>query len=628
VDRRVLVWLLVTVAALVAAKPTHAQTSSLLGTIVSTESGTAVAGASVEIHAPGTAPLTAITDAAGRFRRDLPPGSYSIIVRSLGMETARVDAVDVKAGETTQVRVSLTAIAFVLNPVVVSVSRREEKVLDAPAAITVVRRVDVERRIGITVDEHVRTVPGMDVASAGLQRRSVVARGFNDTFSTALLLLTDYRYANNPSNRLNAFYMIPVNDLDIDRIEVSLGPGSALYGPNATNGVLHVLTKSPIDQPGTSVSVAGGERSVFQGAFRTAFAPSERIGFKLSGQYFTADDWRWTDPVEEQLRAADPTNPYIGARDFAARRWSGEARMDVRGENGAELVTSIGTNLTGAGIELNGTGRARVDDYRLSYGQARFRSGRLFTQAFVNVIDAGDSRFLRTGLPVVDRSRVYAFQMQHGADVGSTALVYGIDAQRTDTRTGGTITGRFEDDDRVDEAGAYVHAVTRLSDRFETVAALRVDAHNRLEKPVLSPRAALVFRPREGHTLRGTFNRAFRTPAVLDLFLDLQAGRLPITPTIFYDLRGVGVGEDGYTFNTCEGGFRSLCMRVPGASGELPANAALVWDQLIAALAPDLASLLPNPGSAVGTVLRSVVAESAAAGGAPFRLDPTGPTDI
>jgi iron complex outermembrane receptor protein len=302
--------------------------------------------------------------------------------------------------------------------------------------------------------------------------------------------------------------------------------------------------------------------------------------------------------------------------------------MDVRGENGAELVTSIGTNLTGAGIELNGTGRARVDDYRLSYGQARFRSGRLFTQAFVNVIDAGDSRFLRTGLPVVDRSRVYAFQMQHGADVGSTALVYGIDAQRTDTRTGGTITGRFEDDDRVDEAGAYVHAVTRLSDRFETVAALRVDAHNRLEKPVLSPRAALVFRPREGHTLRATFNRAFRTPAVLDLFLDLQAGRLPITPTIFYDLRGVGVGEDGYTFNTCEGGFRSLCMRVPGASGELPANAALVWDQLIAALAPDLASLLPNPGSAVGTVLRRFDAESAAAGGAPFRLDPNGPTDI
>jgi iron complex outermembrane receptor protein len=397
VDRRVL-WLLMIPAALAGVAPARAQTSSLLGTVVSAETDTPVAGASVEIHAPGMASLNVITDAAGRFRRDLPPGSYSVIVRSLGMETARVDAVDVTAGETAQIRVSLTAIAFALNPVVVSVSRREEKVLDAPAAITVVRRVDVERRIGITVDEHVRTVPGMDVATAGLQRRSVVARGFNDTFSTALLLLTDYRYANNPSNRLNAFYMIPVNDLDIDRIEVSLGPGSALYGPNATNGILHVLTKSPIDQPGTSVSVAGGERSVFQGAFRTAFAPSERIGFKLSGQYFTADDWRWTDPVEEQLRAADPTNPYIGARDFAAKRWSGEARMDVRGEGGAELVTAIGTNLTGAGIELNGTGRAHVDDYRLSYAQARFRSGRLFTQAFANVIDAGDSRFLRTGL--------------------------------------------------------------------------------------------------------------------------------------------------------------------------------------------------------------------------------------
>ena len=98
------------------------------------------------------------------------------------------------------------------------------------------------------------TLPGVDRAQTGLAQGTVVARGFNNVFSGTLLTIIDNRYARVPSLRFNAYSMFPTNDLDIDRIEVSLGPGAALYGPNAASGVMHLITSSPLDRQGSSVS--------------------------------------------------------------------------------------------------------------------------------------------------------------------------------------------------------------------------------------------------------------------------------------------------------------------------------------------------------------------------------------
>lgn len=605
----------------------QAQSGVLAGVVTNGGSGEAIPGAIVEAHRSGGAALVLVSDSAGRFRGRTPAGRYVVVVRSLGAETTRVEGVEVRADETVTLEVVLTPTALALNPIVVSASRRPEKALDAPAAISIVREEAVAERFVATPEQHVHGVPGIDAASLGLQRGSVTARGFNDTFSTSLLILTDYRFANVPSNRLNAFYMVPATDLDIERVEVTLGPGSALYGPNATNGVLHIFTKSPIDHPGSTVTLGGGERSVFQTMFRTAHAWGDRLGVKVSGQYFRGDDFRWVDPVEEALRTADPDNPFIGARDFTAARWSGEARLDYRPDDRTDWVTTVGSNTTLNSIEVNGSGRALADDWRYHFVQSRYHRGPLFVQAFANFTDSGDSRFLRSGLPAIDRSRAYSVQLQHGSSLGPVALTYGVDAQRTDTRTEGSITGRFEDDDRIDEVGGYLHSVTRFSDRIEAVAALRVDDHNRLDDLVFSPRAGLVWGVGTPHTMRATFNRAYRTPSVLDLFLDLSAGAIPITEQIFYDVRVVGVPRTGYSFASCAGGHRDLCMRVPGLADAVPANAPLVWDALIGALAPDLAAYLPAPGEDVGTVLRRLDPAGLATGN-PFPLDALGPQAI
>ena len=80
--------------------------------------------------------------------------------------------------------------------------------------------------------------------------------------------------------RLNAYNFIPVTNEDVERIEVVLGPGSALYGPNSANGVLHVITTSPFASAGTTVQMGLGERSLRKAAFRHAGSMSPHIALQ------------------------------------------------------------------------------------------------------------------------------------------------------------------------------------------------------------------------------------------------------------------------------------------------------------------------------------------------------------
>lgn len=610
------------------ASPLTAQNGTLTGRVVDTETLQPVPTALVEVQGPQSANL--VVDAQGQFRFSLPEGTYTVVVGRVGYQPARFDGVRVTAGQTTELSVVLSSQALLLNPITVtSTPGRPTKAVDAPSSTTVIGPEIIRERPALTATEHLRAVPGVDIAQTGITQGNVVARGFNNVFSGSLLAITDNRYAHVPSLRVNVMSFIPTNDADLDRIEVVLGPGAALYGPNAASGVLHMITSSPLDRQGSTVSVAGGERSIFQTTFRTAHAPSEAFGFKVSGQYFQGRDWEYRDPAEEAARQANPGNPLIGNRDFDARRWGGEARLDFRPSDDSELIFNAGLNNSVSSIELTGIGAGQSDNWKYSYLQGRYRNGRFFTQAFLNQSDAGDTYLLRTGQSIVDKSRMMAAQIQHGFELGDRQdFTYGIDLQRTEPRTEGTITGRNEDDDIINEVGAYLHSTTGLTDRIDLVAALRVDDHNRLEDLNFSPRVAIAFRPAPAQNFRVTFNRAFSTPTTNNLFLDLVAGRIPITGNIGYDVRTLGVPAGGFSFDDrCDGGVQGLCMRTPFAQGQLPANGLPLWNALVSQLVPaQLQPALLNPGAAPGdpaiaSLLRRFDQEGAATG-TPFVPDP------
>ncbi|MDE2655149.1 MAG: TonB-dependent receptor [Gemmatimonadota bacterium] len=600
--------------AIVCSVPVQGQQGTITGRVTDAESGDPLASAAVAVLGQE---VTQGTNAQGRFTVTVGPGTYSLVVTLIGYETTRIDGVMVNAGDETEVTISVRSQALALNPVVVTASRRQEKALEAPASISTVSSQEVARRAATTVADHVRSLPGVDAAQTGINQGTVVSRGFNNVFSGALLAIIDNRYARVPSLRFNAYNMFPTNDLDLDRIEVSLGPGAALYGPNASNGVMHLITSSPLDRQGSSISLAGGERSLFHGQFRTAHAPSENFGFKVSAQYMRGNDWEYDDEEEAKARAAGCA---ICVRDNLAQRYSADARLDFRFAGDADLVLNGGTSTLLTGIDMTGIGAFQVKNWGYNYLQSRFSKGRLFAQAFLNLTnsgsdvgatDPGEGTFgLRTGDPVVDQSTTMAFQFQYGFDLGSRqSFTYGVDWQRTEPKSGGTIFGANEDDDIISEVGAYLHSETSLLDNLDLVTAIRVDDHSRLTDPNVSPRAALVFSPAEEQSFRLTYNRAFATPSSTNLFLDIIANRDilggALAPLgVQYPVRARGVPQGGYAFSqACPGGFMSYCMHTPVAQGAIPANAALLWDALVDALAgadPVLglvAPLLKSPGA-------------------------------
>ena len=613
--------------------PALGQTGTLSGRVMDAGSGETIANAVVRVLGPDGREIAGdLTDSDGRFELQVPAGDYQVEVTSLGFATRRI-AATVAAGGAEPMSIALVVEAVELNPIVVSASRRPQKRLDAPAAVEVVEKEEIRERAAPTVIDHVKGEAGVDVAQTGLAQSNVVTRGFNNIFSGAMLVMSDYRYAQVPSLRVNAYNFIPATNLDLERVEIVLGPGAALYGPNSANGVMHMITSSPIDDPGTTVSMAAGERAVFHGEVRHAQRIRDDMGIRVSGQYFRGNDWRFIDPAEAEARDEvvdiDPSTK-IGLRDFDQERWAMEGRFDVRPWDDGEIVLSGGMNTQLSSIELTGQGAGQVNDWRYSYAQARLKKGNFFAQTFANFSESGETFLLRTGMPIIDESFVLAAQAQNANAIGDREfLTYGIDFQHTVPRTEGTITGRNEEDDTIDELGGYLHSETSLTEQLELVAAARLDWHSRLEDLVFSPRAALVFKPQETHNLRLTYNRAFSAPTTNNLFLDLVAGRIPVGP-VGYDIRTLGTPESGFTFSRdCPGGFDGgFCMRSPFVPGmELPANASLLWNGILEALAPaeirPLLPLLQDPGSAVGTVLRRFDATAQT-----FVPDAVGPVDI
>jgi iron complex outermembrane receptor protein len=596
--------------------PAGAQQAEISGTVVDSLSGLPVVSARVEAYRAGRVIAAAVTDRQGRFTLSVLPASYTLLFARLGYRPGRRDTVSVAPGSTVTLTVRLLQQALVINPVIASASRREEKTLDAPASVSVVDTRAIVQRPAPTPIDHVSSVTGIVVANTGLTQAEVVARGFNNVSSGALLVLTDNRYASVPSLRINVYNFIPLTNEDVERIEIVRGPGAALYGPNATDGVLHIIARSPFDAPGTTVSLAVGERSLLHAQFRHAGTIGDRFGVKLSGQLMRGNDWSYEDPTEQADRAAaiaagaDPDTLRLGRRDETIKRLSGELRLDWRPSEGIVWTTSLGANDALSNLDLTPLGAAQVDNWRYYYLQSRLSHGRLFGQVFFNTSNSGNTYLLRTGDGITDRSQMLVAQIQHGSLLSPTVnLTYGIDLQRTVPRTDSTITGRNEEDDAINEVGAYLHSEVEPFPNLRLVTAARVDYHSRLENPVVSPRVALVLQPGREQTVRFTYNRAFSTPSTNNLFLDLPGGTIPSPVPI--PVRLVGVPSTGFSFRRdCSGG---LCMRSPYTPAELgdgntylPLDVALLWPVLVDTLLGrgiDI-SAIPAPTAAeVGTVL-------------------------
>ncbi|RKU24639.1 hypothetical protein C6497_17650 [Candidatus Poribacteria bacterium] len=544
-----------------------AEAATFYITIKDSQTGKPINGVSVTITPKIGNAAKGNTDVRGTLTiQNLTAGNYTITTSSINYVESVMENILLALDETKSIEIILTprtSEILELEKISVTASRRKEKVLEAPASVAVIDNTQIQDRAALSVTEHLKSLRAVDVITSGIGTSYVVVRGFNNVFSGNLLSLVDNRIASVPSLRVNAYTLIPTISEDIEQIEVVSGPGAALYGPNSANGVMHILTRSPFTSQGTTVSLGGGERSIFVGSLRHAGVVNDTIGYKLTANYTRGHDW------EEGRAKEDVEGKQAPIFDTSLAR--GEFRVDYNAGDDATIILASGLTQA-SGIELTGIGAGQAKNWNYGFAQARFIYKDLFTQIFTNRSDAGDTYVLRTGLPTIDNSNLHVGQIQHSIGLGEVQrFTYGFDALLTRPDTEGTINGVNEDKDDINELGVYIQSETNILPQLKFLAAGRADQHNHLNDIVLSPRVALALKPNEDHNFRVTYNRAFNTPGTSNLFLDILSSvdafklganfqpALGYSPNI--DIRAQGVPSDsGFTFKRSENGtplFRS-----------------------------------------------------------------------
>ena len=521
----------------------QAQTGRISGTV--TDSARAVLPGT-QVTVIGTR-YTGVTDPSGRFSiSGIPAGTYDVRVQRLGQKAQIVNGVNVTAGGDTQLNVSLASVPLSLGGVVVSASRRAEKITDAPATITRIDAAAIQNTVGNSFAPALKEVKGIDFIQVGVTAVAVNARGFNSAFNNRMLMMEDNRIAVLPENGLPVGGFTPIPKVDLAGIEVLVGPGSALYGPDASNGVLTLSTKDPREYPGTILEAAGGVRNFVDIQGRHAGVTSMgRLGYKISGEYQQAKDFSnvnyyapvtGTTPVKEV--SADWNTDVMRGSGSLVYYMPKLSRLELTG--GASKSNGIGQT---------SVGRNQLKDWQYRVGQLKFTHPNWFGQAYITQSLSGDTYQLnaysqnRARYPLLSddsvrhlsdfpaEGRLMAAELQNTFVVNQLnglRLTWGgqyrhdiVSSKRqwlVDRKTGKDIT--------TDQKGVYGQAELPIVPQLRFVGAARYDNHDRYD-PQWSPKAALLFTPIQDQTFRVTWNRAFKSPSVLQygfFFPDFSAG--------------------------------------------------------------------------------------------------------
>ena len=308
-----------------------AQGGTVSGRVTDSTNESPLIGANVILE--GTS-LGAATDNEGRYEiKGLDAGEYVITVSYIGFKNFK-EIISLESGQRITKDLVLQPKAIEMETYVVTASRRRERVEDAPAAISVISKTEIRRESNTNLGDYLKGTKGIDFTQSGIDSYNMTARGFNSSFSSRLLTLTDGRMANVPSLRLTAYNVIPVSFEDVEQIEVVLGPSSALYGPNAHSGVLNIVTSSPLRSTGTSINIQGGMLNqtdtdlLKKLTFRTAHKFGD-VGIKLSGVALAGQDW--THFNEDEFEGHDPA--FIGRPILKNDRLDKGGRLAIESDN-------------------------------------------------------------------------------------------------------------------------------------------------------------------------------------------------------------------------------------------------------------------------------------------------------
>jgi iron complex outermembrane recepter protein len=408
------------------------------------------------------------------------------------------------------------------NLQVISVSKRPERLNDAAAAIFVITADEIRRSGATSIPELLRMVPGLDVARIDANKWAVSARGFNGRFANKLLVLIDGRSVYEPAFS-GVFWEVEGGALnDIERIEVIRGPGATLWGANAVNGVINIITRHSEQTVGAFTTAAAGTEERLLGTARIGGRLGDQGHFRVTGEVSRRDDTADAagEPNQTQCdlwRAAGRGDWQLSATDALT------VHADYVHEGGFTLY-ELGTLAPPYSRSLASNTRLQFASSQVAWQRQLGPDSQLELMAFyVNAL-------MEDSLAVARRQTV-DLELRHSFRAGDRhSLVWGGGYRSTGDHFSDGFVAFLPPTRQTGLLNAFAQdAITLSADRLRLILGSKLE-HNTVAGTELQPNARLVWTPNDAHTTWAAVSRAIRTPSRYEQSLILDYTLAPGAP--------------------------------------------------------------------------------------------------
>jgi len=397
---------------------------------------------------------------------------------------------------------------------ITSVSRTEETLRNAAAAVAVVSPEIIRRSGATTIPDALRLVPGLHVGEQTSSSWAVSARGFSSINSEKLLVLSDTRSIYTP---LFSGVSWNVQDYlleDVERVEVIRGPGAALWGSNAVNGVINITTRSARDTHGTHVEAGAGS---FDRAWLEARYGGETgsgVNYRVYGKYFDRDA-----TLAPALATEDSWNMgHVGFRTD----WDGTAQdsFTVQGDayqadvgQLASAINIIGRPGPEPPLNVDLSGGNLLARWRRSAGHG----SDLQLRAYYDYTRRDDPSFL-------DTLHTFDIDLQRRFNAASIhEIIWGAAYRLTANTNKGRVVFAVEPEDSNDQLfSGFIQDQISLGDKVRLTLGTKLE-HNDFSGFEVQPSVRMAWMPRDNHSVWFAISRAVRVPTRLerDIAIDI-----------------------------------------------------------------------------------------------------------
>jgi len=536
---------------------TAAQEGTLTGKVTDTD-GTPLVGANILVKG---STLGTVTDIDGKYTIRLATGSQTILASYIGF-AEQTFSINVSNSGNNVLDIALEE-GTALDEVVVSGSKKPEKLTESPATIETIFAREIEEYAG-NPGELIARQKGVDYFRAGIATPALNIRGFNSNFNAKNLQVTDGRFSSLVATGLPLGPLNTTIKEDIERVELILGPNATLYGPNAHNGLLNTITKDPRTSQGTTIAinpgVSGDGEGFFSGRIRHAQVLSEKFAFKLMGEYTAGTEFDYTDSVFiDRVGAFDdegnsiPDGQSEGYEEFELDKGVDFLRTEAAFIYSPTKSTDISLNWGRSNsnyLSPTNVGRNQIVDWRINYYQLKLTTDNFFAQVYYTEsrtdstysIDERTKQYYRgidAGLPhevargassyasgalFQDASRRWNAEAQYYDTFGKLDFIAGAQFQSDQANSLGTYLLDENEDDyiNVNQLGAYLHLNYDFGGGFKAIASGRFDNHEIYDFNFI-PKFGLLKIGERG-TWRLTYGQGIAAPTILNMFGNLFSG--------------------------------------------------------------------------------------------------------